>query len=87
MFQNSILTDKVLQTILQNLPQDLETCATPSKFLSNYTQIINKINQLINHVLVIGNLQLLRRHIAFELHTSSKFDSKDLESVFAALNE
>ncbi|XP_044738759.1 WASH complex subunit 5 [Chrysoperla carnea] len=88
LFQNLILKDKVLVGLLENVKNDLENKLNPAKFITNYSIIVSKIGvQLHNHILRIGSLQLLRKHIAYELHTSSKFDSKDLELTFSALND
>lgn len=47
-----------------------------------------KVNQQISEILVIiGTLQLLRKHIAYQLNTSCKFDSAHLEASLRTMNE
>ncbi len=50
--------------------------------LKLYPQSINKCSKLFNFfidlILKVGQLQLLRRKISYELHNSAKFDTKHL---------
>lgn len=49
---------------------------------------IQKTAQQISDVLVlIGTLQILRKHLGYQLNTSCKFDSAHLESSIWTLNE
>lgn len=49
---------------------------------------ISKIAQQIADVLVlIGTLQIIRKHIAYQLNTSCKFDSAHLEASLRTFNE
>ncbi|XP_026499118.1 WASH complex subunit 5 [Vanessa tameamea] len=43
--------------------------------------------QLSDIIILIGTLQLLRKHIAFQLNTSCKFDSAHLEASLRTMNE
>ena len=59
----------------------------PSKF---YTQATSKMGKLLPYFMDIitrvGQMQLLRRQIAYELNTSCKFDSKFLASSLQTMN-
>lgn len=43
--------------------------------------------QLADTVVQIGTLQLLRKHIAYQLNTTCKFDSAQLEASLRTMNE
>jgi WASH complex subunit strumpellin len=43
--------------------------------------------QLADAIVLIGTLQILRRHIAYQLNTSAKFDSAHLEASLQTMNE
>lgn len=45
------------------------------------------IQQLSETTVLIGSLQLLRKHIAYQLNTSCKFDSAHLEASLRTMNE
>lgn len=42
---------------------------------------------VLDAVLKVGQLQLIRKHIFYELHTGCKFDSKHLASTLETMNE
>lgn len=45
------------------------------------------MQQLSEIIVLIGTLQLLRKHIAYQLNTSCKFDSAHLEASLRTMNE
>lgn len=45
------------------------------------------MQQLSETIILIGTLQLLRKHIAYQLNTSCKFDSAHLEASLRTMNE
>ncbi|VVC86753.1 unnamed protein product [Leptidea sinapis] len=59
--------------------------------LKELDQIILKnqksIQNIADAIVVIGELQLLRKHIAYQLNTSCKFDSAQLEASLRTMNE
>ncbi|CAG5129653.1 unnamed protein product, partial [Candidula unifasciata] len=90
-FQRSILKDK---SWTDNFSQITRTCSPlqgligqPQRF---YQQVISKTNKLhslfMDIILRVGQMQLLRRQIAYELNTSCKFDSKFLASALQTIN-
>ncbi|XP_026762706.2 WASH complex subunit 5 [Galleria mellonella] len=46
-----------------------------------------QIQQLLEVLVLIGTLQTLRKHIAYQLNTSCKFDSAHLESSLRTMND
>jgi Hereditary spastic paraplegia protein strumpellin. len=60
----------------------------PSRFYAQYTSRAQKVwPQILDRVLKIGQMQLLRKQIAYELNISCKFDSKHLASALQVMNE
>ena len=59
--------------------------------LKLYPQSINKCSKLFTYfidlILRVGQLQLLRRKISYELHNSAKFDSKHLLHTLETFND
>ncbi|CAG4950074.1 unnamed protein product [Colias eurytheme] len=51
--------------------------------LKNY----KTFQQIADILLAVGNLQLLRKHIAYQLNTTCKFDSAHLEASLRTMNE
>ncbi|XP_073956926.1 WASH complex subunit 5-like isoform X2 [Choristoneura fumiferana] len=45
------------------------------------------LQQLADVIVLIGTLQVLRRHIAYQLNSTAKFDSAHLESSLQTMNE
>ena len=56
-------------------------------YTQNLTKFAKLFNYIIDTVLKIGQLQLLRRKIAYELHNSAKFDSKHLLHSLETFND
>lgn len=71
----------------QLLPLDSNLGQNSHKFYSSYINKFSKIfNVSLDIILKVGQLQLLRRKIAYELHNSAKFDSKNLLHALETLN-
>lgn len=59
-----------------------------SKFYQNCINRTTKIwTEFMDHILIIGQLQLLRNLIAFHLNLSCKFTAKILESSLSSVNK
>lgn len=89
--QKGILKDNSWTEMLANMDKELSatfTIPNATKFYQNYTiRCIKVWPQILEWVLHIGHLQLLRKHIAYQLNTSCKFNSKNLESSLRAMNK
>lgn len=68
-------------TFSPSLPQPTKLY---TNYISKFTKIVPKILDL---VLAIGQKQIIRQYIAFELNTSCKFKSKNLESSLRTMNK
>lgn len=90
-YERVILGDKVWQEQLKSLHSLLQPInkliAQPSRMYGPPISKASKYVALLESLLRIGQMQLLRRRIAYELNTSCKFDSKHLEGSLQALNE
>lgn len=81
---------QLVQVIFKN-NQD-KIIVSHSDFCSkNIEQITTKgikvYNQLAEVLTLIGTLQIIRKHIAYQLNTSCKFDSAHLEATLKTFNE
>ncbi|XP_075234737.1 WASH complex subunit 5-like isoform X1 [Lycorma delicatula] len=89
--QKGILRDKAW---IDNLSAAAKVLSPNTANISNptrmYPQISSKLQktwpQYLDCVLRVGQLQLLRKHIFYELRTSCKFESKPLASAFETMN-
>ncbi|KAI5645367.1 hereditary spastic paraplegia protein strumpellin domain-containing protein [Phthorimaea operculella] len=86
----------MIKNQLQNVQHIFKTSQdkiiVPSKVESkDIEQVILKsqktMQQLAEVLVLIGTLQVLRRHIAYQLNTSCKFDSAQLEASLRTMNE
>ncbi|CAH0694098.1 unnamed protein product [Spodoptera exigua] len=75
-FRNS--QDKFLMGSMTNNMKDLE------QFIAKGYKTFQ---QLSDALVLIGTLQIIRRHIAYQLNTSCKFDSAQLEASLRTMNE
>lgn len=77
-----------VQSIYRSAPEKITVTNIEIK---DVEQIITKgqkiYQQLADIIIVIGTLQLLRKHIAYQLNTTCKFDSAHLESSLRTMNE
>lgn len=78
---NQIVRNIQDKTVFYNLSADIK----------DVEQVIVKgqksLNQLIEVLVLIGTLQILRKHIANQLNTTCKFDSAHLEASLRTFNE
>lgn len=89
--QKKILNEKLWIDLLNGLAKEITpnvmVILQPIKFYGNYISRCLKIwPNLLDWILNIGQKQILRKHIAYELNTSCKFNSKNLESSLQILN-
>ncbi|CAK1586117.1 unnamed protein product [Parnassius mnemosyne] len=79
-----------VQTVLRNC-QEKFTISNVNMDTKELEQVIVKctktIQQITEVLLLVGNLQLLRKHISYQLNTSCKFDSAHLEASLRTMNE
>ncbi|XP_053606278.1 WASH complex subunit 5 isoform X2 [Plodia interpunctella] len=68
--------DKITTNV--NEPKDIE-----QTILRNQ----KPLHQLVDVLILIGSLQLLRKHISYQLNSTCKFDSAHLEASLSTLNE
>lgn len=90
--QHSILNDKALADIVNVINDEGVTTSLPVvqplKFYNNHISKFTKATpKILDFVLSIGQKQIIRKYIAFELNTSCKFNSKNLESALRTMNE
>ncbi|GLV32181.1 Strumpellin [Carabus blaptoides fortunei] len=89
--QKGVLKDNSWLEMLTSMNNELENStvvSNPTKLYTGYNTRCSKVwPQILEWVLRIGHLQLLRKHLAYELNTSCKFNSKNLESSLRTLNE
>ncbi|XP_022113508.2 WASH complex subunit 5 [Pieris rapae] len=87
----------MIKNQLQHIQHILRTCqdkiviSDKNIDLKEIEQTIMKnqkhIQQLTDILVVVGALQLLRKHIAYQLNTTCKFDSAHLEASLRTMNE
>lgn len=91
--QKNFLNEKLWIDLLNSLKDELLPTATcvvsqPVKFYNNYTSKFAKVwPKILDWILHIGQKQIIRKHIAYELNSSCKFNSKNLESSLRTMNE
>lgn len=89
--QKGVLKDNSWAEMLTGFNTELESSqmiSNPLKFYQNYNSRCVKVwPQILDWILRIGHLQLLRKHLSYELNTSCKFNCKNLESSLRTLNE
>ncbi|KAK0052092.1 WASH complex subunit strumpellin [Biomphalaria pfeifferi] len=90
-FQRFVLKDKSMMDLFAQYTKAFSPLQglinQPQKF---YSQLLAKTSRIlpsyVDIILKVGQMQLLRRQIAYELNTSCKFDSKFLASSLQNLN-
>ncbi|XP_047110859.1 LOW QUALITY PROTEIN: WASH complex subunit 5 [Schistocerca piceifrons] len=90
--QRGILKDKgwldVFSVVSKGLSPNTDTVSNPGRFYSQYTSRAQKVwPQILEWVLKVGQMQVIKKHIAYELNISCKFESKNLASALQAMNE
>lgn len=91
MVKNQLHTlQAILRTVQDKQLQMFNICEETVTF-KDCEQVIYKgskvFQQIIDALLLIGTLQLLRKHIGHQLNTSSKFDSAHVEASLRTFNE
>lgn len=90
--QHSVLNDKTLSDVVNSITSESASLAPslpqPTKFYNNHVSKFTKATpKLLDLILAIGQKQIIRKYIAFELNSSCKFNSKNLESTLRTVNE
>lgn len=90
--QKNFLNEKQWIDLLNSLKDELSpptsVISQPTKFYNNYASKFTKIwPKVLEWVLHVGQKQIIRKHIAYELNSSCKFNSKNLESSLRTMNE
>lgn len=85
--QNQSWTD-MLNSFENDVKPYNKNVPNPAKLYASYTNRATKVwPQILDWVLKVGQMQLLRKHIAYELNISCKFNSKNLESSLRTMNQ
>ncbi|XP_054285996.1 WASH complex subunit 5-like isoform X1 [Macrosteles quadrilineatus] len=90
--QRGVLKDKnwleLFGSVAKGLSPNDQNVANPGKVYTQWTSRAGKVwPQVLETVLKVGQLQLIRKHIFFELRTSCKFESKNLSSTLENMNQ
>lgn len=92
MLQSSISNDKTMADVVNSINAEgtTSTCTVsqPLKFYNNHiSKFLKSSPKILDWILAIGQKQIIRKYIAFELNSSCKFNSKNLESALRSMNE
>lgn len=89
--QNNVLNEKSTADILNAFNNETATSTIinqPLKFYNGHISKFIKVSpKVFDSILKIGQKQIIRKYIAFELNSSCKFNSKNLESSLRTMNE
>ncbi|KAK7873803.1 hypothetical protein R5R35_005787 [Gryllus longicercus] len=90
--QKGVLKDKQWVEMFSSVSKGMTplsgTVSNPKNFYSQFISRAQKVwPQILEWILKIGQLQLLRKHIAYELNISCKFNSKYLASALQTMND
>ncbi len=88
----SVFRDKSWVAMLENLSNSLNptenAIARPNKFYAEIVTLKTRVcSVVLDHLVTLGQLQLLRKHVAYRLAMASKFDAKVLNSALKAFNK
>lgn len=91
-FDNKITKNASWTTTSATIQKEMksldESSINPQKVYQNAIAKASKLyNGMLDHLLNIGQLQILRNIIAFNLNSTCKFDAKNLESSLSSLNK
>ncbi|GFW82443.1 WASH complex subunit 5 [Trichonephila clavipes] len=90
-YEKLILADKTWQEALKSLLVVLEPTnkliVQPTRVYGATISKAGKYPIFLESLIKVGQMQLLRRRIAYELNTSCKFDSKHLACALEGINE
>ncbi|CAG2056387.1 unnamed protein product [Timema podura] len=90
--QKGVLKDKAWLDMFTDMSKGLSPNTTlisnPARFYIQYTSRAQKVwPQILEWTHKVGQLQVLRKNIAYELNTSCKFDSKHLAGTLQTMND
>lgn len=90
--QKNVFMEKAMAEPLAAFEADVaplaSSVAQPTKLYATYTSKLSKVwPKILNLILCIGQKQIIRKHIANELNSSCKFNSKNLDSSLRTINE
>lgn len=90
--QKNVFHEKAIADTFAAFDADVKPLAStvvqPSKLYAAYTSKLLKIwPKILLFILSIGQKQIIRKHIANELNSSCKFNSKNLDSSLRTINE
>nr|CAD7567981.1 unnamed protein product [Timema californicum] len=90
--QKGVLKDKAWLDMVTDVSKGLSPNTTlinnPARFYVQYTSRAQKVwPQILEWTHKVGQLQVLRKNIAYELNTSCKFDSKHLAGTLQTMND
>lgn len=90
-WQKLAAREKDVQAILTDVAKQISSSSTIGNSVKVYTAMINKSNKLVQSllepILKIGQMQLLRVHIAYELSSSCQFESPHLANALETFNK
>ncbi|GIY78616.1 WASH complex subunit 5, partial [Caerostris extrusa] len=90
-YERMILADKTWQELLKSLQVVLDPTnkliSQPSRVYGPAISKAGKYPVFLESLMKVGQMQLLRRRIAYELNTSCKFDSKHLACALEGIND
>jgi WASH complex subunit strumpellin len=86
--RNEKIIDEVYKVSLEQMKSLTTNSDVNGKF---YTSVVNKLGKLfafcLDPIMRIGQLQILRKKICYELNNAAKFDSKQLFHALATFND
>ncbi|KAJ8877566.1 hypothetical protein PR048_022021 [Dryococelus australis] len=90
--QKGLLKDQawldMFESVSSKLAPNTSLVSNPAKFYTQHTSRAQKVwPQMLDWVHKVGQMQILKKHIAYELNTSCKFDSKHLAAALQAMND
>uniref|UniRef100_A0A1B0D1J4 WASH complex subunit strumpellin n=1 Tax=Phlebotomus papatasi TaxID=29031 RepID=A0A1B0D1J4_PHLPP len=86
-FKEKIWLD-TLTAFADEITKNVHTIPNPSKFYPTYINRYAKIwPKILDWVLKIGQKQILRKHIGYEINICCAFNSKNLESSLRTMND
>lgn len=86
--ESSLLNDKIPADLLNAWKNDPLATTQPLKFYTNLTAKFTKNEpKVFDAIISIGQKQILRKYISYELNSSCKFNSKNLESSLQTMNK
>uniref|UniRef100_A0A1B6MUI7 WASH complex subunit strumpellin n=2 Tax=Graphocephala atropunctata TaxID=36148 RepID=A0A1B6MUI7_9HEMI len=90
--QRGVLKDKswleLFGSVAKGLSPNDQNVSNPGRVYPQWTNKAQKVwPQVLDTVLKVGQLQLIRSHIFFELRTSCKFESKNLSATLENMNQ